>query len=542
MSYILSLNKGKHMKTLMSVCYCIITCIFFLSPAYALAPVSQGSSAVENADTTGNLEKLNPTLIPLLRAEGLKDEDIEQKIENYRHIGISMGGTKLAVGLLDKNNTIVNEVTEFTWVTAMLDPKDKSVGTMNQQQKALEAEKFMAVIADTIKDICEREQAIVPFVSISLAGPVDEKTGKYGVPFAAPNIPAFDNYPFQERLEKLLSERGLDIKVGIMNDAKGALMGETYAPEGSLIGKNDGTIVILGTGANIASKQDNDFTSFNNEILEGGHNLVRKADGSWQWVGAKAQGHHPIEAGNTDEEIIRKSSKEGEKFVAILSDLRKLGLDGDELLAQAQKRFHELDALADFPVIRYDLGERDVEDTVSGSALEKKVVVDFGPGMVPADMTLIALEKWDRLSDAAKAMVNQKGKETAKAMAIEWIQEIGKETGRALAAFIAHYKDQKFVENIVLVSSVSEKIGKGVVLPGSGEDVFMHSLQKAANDSLINDHSVNPEQAGKLASGIVRSKMNYTRELAARKAGTHEVLEDILRVQKGLNASSRKAA
>ena len=65
----------------------------------------------------------------------------------------------------------------------------------------------------------------------------------------------------------------------------------------------------------------------------------------------------------------------------------------------------------------------------------------------------------------------------------EWacdeLRSIGAEMGTALAAFVWQFRDFEAVEHIALVSTIAEKLGKGVKATGSREDVLMDSLRES---------------------------------------------------------------
>ncbi|MFC1592867.1 ROK family protein, partial [Candidatus Omnitrophota bacterium] len=94
------------------------------------------------------------------------------------------------------------------------------------------------------------------------------------------------------------------------------------------------------------------------------------------------------------------------------------------------------------------------------------------------------------------------------------IQEAGNEYGRAIAALIFAYKDEGFIEHFVLVSGVSENLGKGVA-DGQGRDLFIGVIQDGAREELMH-LGMEEQRAEQVSKGIVRSSMTYERELLAK--------------------------
>ncbi|MCK9595448.1 MAG: YfcE family phosphodiesterase, partial [Candidatus Omnitrophica bacterium] len=97
------------------------------------------------------------------------------------------------------------------------------------------------------------------------------------------------------------------------------------------------------------------------------------------------------------------------------------------------------------------------------------------------------------------------------AAAAELIESCGREIGQAVAAFIHAYIKEDFVRDIILISSVSENLGKGLK-DSQGNDVFISAVQKGAGDELMK-LGVGEQDAWGIVGGIMRSKMDYRREL-----------------------------
>ncbi|MBU1862174.1 MAG: hypothetical protein KKH94_00705 [Candidatus Omnitrophica bacterium] len=418
-------------------------------------------------------------------------QEIDEARSSYRHIGISMGGTKLAVAGLDGHNAILF-YDEVKWDDVFDDWKTK--------QKSLDpkdANDVMRIVAQTIERLLEKnkiEKETIAQVSASLAGPVNEEEGIYGEEFPAPNLP-FNKYPFRDELRRILDNAGISVAVTIYNDAIGALRGETFSPQGLLKDVDDGAIVIFGTGGNITVKKEGrNYTGLTKDIYEGAHSCIQVCNPTddtlhYQWVGQKAKGRHPIEQGNTDEEIIRKSGDFGKLYV------------------NDRKKFEE--QYPDYPILDWASGLRDMEDRLAGPGLESRLK-EAGSLFTLKTLTHEA----------------QRGNQEA----VQWLKKIAHEMGQALAAFINEYHDELFVYNIILVSSVSENIGKGFYDNEDDKahdlDVFMKTLRRSAETELVSYFGLDRAIAKKMAEGIQRSRMTYERELISYQPTDEEVIRD----------------
>ncbi|MDD4895132.1 MAG: hypothetical protein PHW54_07480, partial [Candidatus Omnitrophica bacterium] len=273
---------------------------------------------------------------------------------SFKYISISQGGDKSAVSLNDGNNVILS-YSYLRWEESFPDWDIKKKSTAET-----DADDVLKVVARQIIGLLEQhsiDPRSIHIVSANLCGPVDKEKSIYGSDFPVPNLP-FSNYPFQNRFAALLNEAdsSLQVKVVMCNDAEGAVKGETYSPKGLLSKVKDGGIVIIGGGINITVKKDGAvYFGALGEIKEAGHNLYQTIGGGhYFWSGHLTSGGHPIERGNTVEEIIRKSGQMGKEFV-------ELGERGFE------------EKYPDYPFIKWGEGLRDFEDRLSGPNIAKRL-------------------------------------------------------------------------------------------------------------------------------------------------------------------------
>ena len=166
----------------------------------------------------------------------------------YR-IGIDLGGTNIAAGLVDENANIIRKCSIPTGAS-----------------RAPEA------IVDDMAALCHRlvnEQGIsiddVEFVGVATPGIADRDNG---VVVYANNLP-FRHLP----ISKMLQERFPVAKVGIDNDANAAAWGEAVA--GAAKGSKNSIMITLGTGVGGGIIIDNKiYSGFNYAGAELGHIVI----------------------------------------------------------------------------------------------------------------------------------------------------------------------------------------------------------------------------------------------------------------------------
>lgn len=165
------------------------------------------------------------------------------------YIGIDLGGTNIAAGLVDENGKIL---------------KKASVPT-NAKRPADEIIKDMADLCRRIADDCGVKIQDIEYAGIATPGTADSKNG---VVIYANNLP-FLNYPIAEKLEKCLGVK----KVLIENDANAAAKGEAAC--GASRGCENSVMITLGTGLGggiIINKKI--YSGFNFAGAELGHVVI----------------------------------------------------------------------------------------------------------------------------------------------------------------------------------------------------------------------------------------------------------------------------
>jgi glucokinase len=136
-------------------------------------------------------------------------------------VGVDLGATKIAAGLVDPNNKIIKKVYAETRVT-----------------------EGPAAVVERIANCVEQLRVELPpgeriaALGVCCPGPVDQAAGMVLDP---PNMTGWVNVP----LQKMLEER-LEIPASIEHDAKAAALGEFHYGAGR--GSNDMIFIVVGTG------------------------------------------------------------------------------------------------------------------------------------------------------------------------------------------------------------------------------------------------------------------------------------------------------
>ena len=133
-------------------------------------------------------------------------------------IGVDLGGTKTAAGLVDTGGNIVERVSLAT---------DKSGGE----------DSVINRIIGVCNRLIENTEAKVESIGVGVPGHANDKTGEV---IFTPNLPLLRS----KMVDKINSK--INIPVFIGNDANCAALGESVA--GSLAGAQSGVFVIIGTG------------------------------------------------------------------------------------------------------------------------------------------------------------------------------------------------------------------------------------------------------------------------------------------------------
>ncbi len=165
------------------------------------------------------------------------------------YVGVDVGGTNLAAGLVDGTGHILNQVSC---------PVDKTMG-----DRELCAQ--LARLTQTVIETGGRELEEIQAVGVGFPGQVDNETG---VVIRTPNL-AFGNTPF-----RALFQQTCDLPVFLGNDANCAAIGEYMA--GAARGCDPAVVVTIGTGLGGGMiSRGKLFAGFAGSGMEVGHMIVQ---------------------------------------------------------------------------------------------------------------------------------------------------------------------------------------------------------------------------------------------------------------------------
>lgn len=164
-------------------------------------------------------------------------------------IGIDLGGTNIAAGLVDESYNIIRKTSLPTGAYR-------------------DADDITADMAKACRILCEEEGITAEDVSsVGIATPGTADTD-HGIVIYANNLP-FRNYPIAAKLKELFPVK----KVAIANDANAAAYGEAVAGAGK--GKSNFVMLTLGTGVGGGIIIDGKlYTGFNYSAGELGHMVI----------------------------------------------------------------------------------------------------------------------------------------------------------------------------------------------------------------------------------------------------------------------------
>ena len=167
------------------------------------------------------------------------------------YLGIDLGGTNIAVGVVDENYKIV---------------KKKSTPTMANRDGKLII-KDMAAVSKAVIEECGLTVDDIEYAGIATPGTANSETG---VVEYANNLP-FKNFPIADLLKEYLGVK----KVYIENDANAAAKAEAIA--GAAKGAKYSVMITLGTGLGGGIVLNNQvYSGFNCAGAELGHIVIEK--------------------------------------------------------------------------------------------------------------------------------------------------------------------------------------------------------------------------------------------------------------------------
>ncbi|HTL47938.1 MAG TPA: acyl-CoA dehydrogenase family protein, partial [Verrucomicrobiae bacterium] len=434
---------------------------------------------------------------------------------------VSLGGTKLAVGAVDENGRIWEIFPGRSWRNAF------KISNRAEDGDAL-AEGIAKILAGAIGEIAShgtvetdaaaRAAKLKRIVKIGIAVPLPfERTGE-GVVMGAVTKSAmlpFEKFPLdaaiREKLKAHVGDTALaaaeKIPFDVRHDGAARLLGEV-GETGTFYGRADAAAILIGTGMGVGILKErnlfegvgqNEGTKRNDAVrILGslGRHLVYIPDAEsplgyrYEYRGiAKGQENAALDAGK--KEVLSRERLRGPALARRIAEHLKAAV-------------HEPAAAGTLRVI--GVTEKDIDDYL-------------------ASTDEVDIENWDAVFLAGLTQAAQ----AREAWALDELKQIAEETGTAIAAFIAQFKDEPFSKNIVLVSSVGEKLGKGVRGEMS-DDFFLERVRLSVEYGLATFHDMSPSVADAY-SKIFRSSLDYKGEMLAftpprsSGAGAEEPLE-----------------
>jgi len=186
-----------------------------------------------------------------LRLQNLENNRnrMSKAAQDELYIGVDVGGTKVAAGLVDQVGEIQRQVRQ-----PMLSDRDAAAG--------------LAAVRSAIDALLDRNPgtaAVIRGIGICAPGPLDPATGMVINP---PNVTCWRNYPLSQEVEKIYR-----VKVRIDNDANAAALAE--ARWGAGRGYRQIFYATVGTGIGTGIVFDNHvYHGRTGAAGEGGHNTI----------------------------------------------------------------------------------------------------------------------------------------------------------------------------------------------------------------------------------------------------------------------------
>ncbi len=167
-------------------------------------------------------------------------------------IGIDLGGTNIAAGIVDENYNIVKKASTPT----------------NASRSADEITADIAALCKKLTEDMELTLKDIQSIGIATPGTANSETGEI---LYANNLP-FNNYPMEQKLSDFLGYTG---RVHIANDANAAAKAEAVA--GAAKGSKYSVMITLGTGVGGGIILDGQvYSGFNHAGAELGHIVIVK--------------------------------------------------------------------------------------------------------------------------------------------------------------------------------------------------------------------------------------------------------------------------
>jgi hypothetical protein len=295
--------------------------------------------------------------------------------------------------------------------------------------------------------------------------------------------------PFQEMLENALPAHGVRYtRFRAMQDSESALRGEAHA-RGGLAGIPSGMIKIWGTGRSVKAREKGKL------VVE----VRPDAAGSDRWRVHSSDGRHLIWIPDG-----RGSFRY--EYRGVPQGLTRAPIDeqAGEVYYSERTGGQWLPKIVANDLLCLSAGER-------ARVLRAMGAEDLDPGSY-----VVSGSRGDAEVDAEKRILA--GLTAAARGGDGWsrarLAAIGAEEGAAIAAFVWEFQEYGFVENIILVSTIGELLGKDVRGDNGEDDLLVGALRRSLLAALTR-RGVGQEKARLVAAGVRRSALGWERELLA---------------------------
>lgn len=417
--------------------FIVLIALFFLSPPFFVLATDtktgvpkeceESSFFIQRADENGELFAFIPS------KQGL-------------NVNLSMGGTKLAIAIIDSKKNVIAETEDYLWRDQFI--KDKMVSNPIEVVRHWVLEKIVHQISISLSMLAVEEIGRVEGLGIAWPGPVSID----GLVFGS-NVEGFKPHQLtaEEKasgisLAKLINKKieqrfgQVNWKISVLNDGDAAAKANFCKR-----GISDGILLTIGTGIGSGIIIDKEVLfnpeGFEERVGELGHHIY----------------YHPI----------------------------------------ANRFFYygvETKGRILFEMGKYSLGQR-----LSGPILAKRFlqklrrernnVFEYSP-IKFSEQELAVCEKGDELDPILEKKILQLitiNGNNSEPCALSFIEEIGYELGLALGVFIKEFETEPF-KKIILSGGIGRNFGRGV-FDESGEDLFLKKFRQGIEWSQQNHNT-----------------------------------------------------
>jgi|GEM_PF-147437 mannose-6-phosphate isomerase class I/predicted NBD/HSP70 family sugar kinase len=404
--------------------------LYLCSGETVLIPAISSPLVATTKDSEAQILLIQPGEAPEVFSKPIETQyfKTEQIQEGPINLAISIGGTKLVLGALNREG-IIEMSPRIEWKKILEDNNTYKVEGFIE----LIMNEFIKIIEKLEKKGVKRNQ--IQEVGVAWPGP-----GKYsqGV-VSATFLPGFHQFPLGEQLSQQFANRlGIQIKTNIILDAWADAYGEMSqnADLKNWIYINIATGVAAGIvkeGKVLDTYSWPDKPSVKSGLGQIGRHLIRLPEGIWQY----------------------RPTMHGDIPVMVKGETRLTDWIGGPALAT---RF------IDFVFQKAEITDL-VPDDFFGTSV-KKLKKDIE--QKNAEAIRMVLEKV------------QKQAEEQNATALEMIRDLGRDIGKAIRTFADAFPGESFCDQIIIGGGVVENLGKNILISKSSKDILLYNVVQTA--------------------------------------------------------------